>query len=570
MKINFRHSTILLIAILILQAFSFGQKIDLLQTSKEFIDAKQLDSALHYSKLAIQNSKKKNQPEKELEAILLQGRIGFFNQDYKALLTSGFESLPLSIMLNDSNGMFMSYLNLAIGHDNIKDFDKALEYNNKALKLAEHFPDKHNKSVVLGNIGNIYKTMRDNDIAEKYYRETIDILLNNNIKNSLLLGNAYSNIGIIHIDSKKYKKALEYIDKAKDKYDDHLKTPEVCYVILKINKANALANLNRVDEALSLILPQIEKTKDINAKFAETSIYLLLTSPEFGFNQKERMRYAQLGLEASRKYKFIDKEISSLKEMETIAIEKKDYTKAYDLLQNISTLSDSMMSKENRLMKERFNIEYEVSKKNSEVALLKSKAETQRIKTLILAVISITILIIAFIIIKTQRSNSKKNKIIAEKEKQVFEETLLTKQAVIDKNNLEIETNKEKLSMFLNSLIYKNKLVSTLKDSIKDDKIKKEHITEVLSDKILTEEDWIEFQKKFEIVQPNFIFKVKSQYPKLTNSELRLFLLLKLQRSTNEICDILGVSISTVHKTRQRLKSKLEIDVPLNTFTNNF
>ena len=62
--------------------------------------------------------------------------------------------------------------------------------------------------------------------------------------------------------------------------------------------------------------------------------------------------------------------------------------------------------------------------------------------------------------------------------------------------------------------------------------------------KILTTEDWRKFRSLFEQYHPHFILNLVEHYPKLTGSELRLLVLIKIGFDTTEIANVLGISTS--------------------------
>lgn len=75
--------------------------------------------------------------------------------------------------------------------------------------------------------------------------------------------------------------------------------------------------------------------------------------------------------------------------------------------------------------------------------------------------------------------------------------------------------------------------------------------------KILTDEDWYEFQYNFEASFPDFTSVVKSQTPALTVSEVRYLMLVKLQLNNKEMARALGVSEAAIRVTWSRIRKKL-------------
>ncbi len=68
-----------------------------------------------------------------------------------------------------------------------------------------------------------------------------------------------------------------------------------------------------------------------------------------------------------------------------------------------------------------------------------------------------------------------------------------------------------------------------------------------------------------------FYSKLNELYPRLTNKEIRLTTLVRLNLSSKEIASILNISIKSVEMNRYRLRKKMQISskVPLNEFIRN-
>lgn len=77
---------------------------------------------------------------------------------------------------------------------------------------------------------------------------------------------------------------------------------------------------------------------------------------------------------------------------------------------------------------------------------------------------------------------------------------------------------------------------------------------------ILTLEDWTAFKVQFARSNPRFLERLRKGFPALTEAEERLFLLLKLNLTSKEIADVLGISPGGVKKTRSRLRKRLGLD----------
>lgn len=103
-----------------------------------------------------------------------------------------------------------------------------------------------------------------------------------------------------------------------------------------------------------------------------------------------------------------------------------------------------------------------------------------------------------------------------------------------------------------------NEELNTLKDSESEErKTLEKTINTLRKTKILTDENWVDFQAHFSTIYPSFVTAIKSNYPSITNAEIRYLMLCKLQLSHKEMSQALGVSTDTIRVTWNRVRKKL-------------
>ena len=74
------------------------------------------------------------------------------------------------------------------------------------------------------------------------------------------------------------------------------------------------------------------------------------------------------------------------------------------------------------------------------------------------------------------------------------------------------------------------------------------------------DKDWEVFKSYFADVHDNFDHKLRAVTPDLTETELRLASLLKMNLTTKEIAAIMKVQPDSVLKSKYRLKKKLKLE----------
>lgn len=77
---------------------------------------------------------------------------------------------------------------------------------------------------------------------------------------------------------------------------------------------------------------------------------------------------------------------------------------------------------------------------------------------------------------------------------------------------------------------------------------------------LMSDARWLKFKTLFDRVHHGYLERLKDLHPQLTEADLRIIALQKLEFSNRSIGDLLGISVDGVKKAKQRLKKKLETD----------
>jgi len=193
-------------------------------------------------------------------------------------------------------------------------------------------------------------------------------------------------------------------------------------------------------------------------------------------------------------------------------------------------------------------------KAEQQIIMNTERSDTNR-KRLIAYGVIIVLILSGGLLIRTQVRKRKADKKVFEKE---------TTQLVAEKNEKETELANARalLEEHIKAIIEKNALleqsgntIEELKKEVSDKKL--EYIDDLNNTTILTEDDWSKFKALFEEVHKGFLTRLKEKIPNLTQAEIRLICLTKLQLGTTQMADILGVSANTIKSSRYQLRKKL-------------
>ena len=83
------------------------------------------------------------------------------------------------------------------------------------------------------------------------------------------------------------------------------------------------------------------------------------------------------------------------------------------------------------------------------------------------------------------------------------------------------------------------------------------NLNTLLESHIMTDERWIKFKYVFDKVYPGYLSDQKTRYPTLSENDLRIIALSKLELSNRSMSNLLGVSVEAVKKAKQRMKKKI-------------
>jgi DNA-binding CsgD family transcriptional regulator len=179
--------------------------------------------------------------------------------------------------------------------------------------------------------------------------------------------------------------------------------------------------------------------------------------------------------------------------------------------------------------------------------LNKEKRAQLLLRNILIAGIFVLFLI-ALLIINRRRLKEKMRMEKIEKEKLLMEQ--------------EISSAKDQMKMFTNNIIEKTNLIEKLESQAKykaDSTEQQTIITELGQQTILTEDDWLKFKTLFEKIHPGFFIKLKEKFPDITVAEQRMAALIRLHLTTKQMASMLGISADSVHKTKQRLRQRVQL-----------
>jgi tetratricopeptide (TPR) repeat protein len=411
---------------------------------------------------------------------------------------------------------FENVPNMAGYYAQVADFYYHLgDYTNAKLQLYEalkyDISNAREKVSIINTLGLICRNSNQYPQALNNFNKAFNIALTS--RDTVWMGILKGNIGSIYFLQGDYNKALPYIQ---TDYAQSLKYGE------KINAAIALLRLVKIDLANKEIAHGLKQLANADTLIHNNPVYVL--NLRANILDLKAQFYEEMGLTAKAL----------------------NYKKMYELA------NDSLVAQNNIAAVEVVKMQYVISKQQAEENRLITQANIKATQRNTVFMVFCLLLIISILLYSRQALKIKKDK-----------QLLLSEKRRVDD---ELKYTEMKLKAYTENFRKNNDLIDTFKEQIEFLKNKNadsavvNHLEELMQAHIMTDDSWTEFKKIFLKVYPNFFFGIKNTFSHLSETDIRLLTLIKLQSSNKEMANMLGVTVEGVKKAKQRLRKKMNLD----------
>ena len=478
----------------------------------------------------------------------------------------GQQAKALAEVLEYDPGKALSNRVIGVAHWARGSYDQGLEYLLEGLNQYRTLSDTLGEANCLMNIGLIYSDRSDNELALKYYFDALRLF--EEVKANDRSATTYVKLATIFISEGKIDAVTDFLNRAKLIHRQN----GFSYGMAEVLNRNGLlkTKIREYDSANYYLNKALELSLTINDIDGVTKNYIdlaevALHTQNFGAAE-ELLHEALVHAREIESHKWL-KEI--YEGLQFIARRRGDLRKAIEYYDQYVKEKDSIFNEQtlnniSRLETELATAEQkrQLEAKEKEIVILEQQAEireTRLIGIIILAAITIVALFLS-IKIRQQSARRKEEKAIQEAEKA----------------RKELEFKNRELVSYTVNFVQKNQLfeelidsVSLLKKKSKDD-VRKDLIgmEKVIKRHLQVDKDWEDFKLRFENLHSGFFDDLIKQAPSLTNNDLKLSALVKMNFSIKEVADMMGISTESVKTARYRLKKKL--DLPGETNINDF
>lgn len=396
-------------------------------------------------------------------------------------------------------------------------YDMALPLYKQALHYTflEQKQDSLNISYILRNIARTYTQTHQPDSAIKYYQKAIDYSTPNN------LSSLYVDLGNLHFNNKEYEEAKKYLDKALD----------------------ALVNKTGIDY--------------IN--LSKGKLYTAVNS----------LDSAKFYLERSSKSPYLYTKAGSFQRLAKVALKENKLNDFAKYTIQYEELRDSITNRSHfeniRLTQGMFNYQ-QINKEKIKF----EKEATDRL-ILVYQIIILFVIILAVGIYIYKREQNKKKRQLEQKEQQYkrsqqylednkkqiaqLENILSTEKAQMTEVQRQLyEARKVMLQMENRTIIEKQGAIEVLEQDFHSASLYlKIHREEEVQ---LNSTEWFELRQLIDATYSDFTNRLIKLYPKISQEEIRICYLSKMDVPVKKIATILHITSSGVSQCRRRLYKK--------------
>ncbi len=431
-------------------------------------------------------------------------------------------------------------------------YNECLETHMESLKLKEEIGDTEESiAASYWNIGNIQGDIENYEISNQYYNKAKTIYEKLDSKDDL--ASIKVNMALNLKGQKEYEESKALLLEVEPYYIEKSYNNDLAGIYDNVGWILAQ------QDSLDLAEDYYNKSLEISKRYGETSL-IGLNLRHLGelYNKKgehrKALRFMKDALQISEDTGTRKKMIGDLLEMSKAYAGLGRYKKAYEFHTDYHELHDEILGEENIKKMNELEVQYQTEKKEreliikqNEIKLLEERKQRAENQKLFLIISLIGALALAATIVYALRQKMKRNKIEREK---------------LDKD---LEFKEKQLTTHALHLAHKNEVLQDLKSQIKELKAegansrRYQEVINTINLDINNDGTWDQFRNYFEDVHKGFNSKVMGNYPNVSNNDLRLMSLLKMNLSSKEIANILNISVEGVKKARYRLRKKLDL-----------
>jgi len=237
-----------------------------------------------------------------------------------------------------------------------------------------------------------------------------------------------------------------------------------------------------------------------------------------------------------------------------LAIQNGDLKQELNARRRIEQLQDSLRFLDGDPVLSQLKFMADKQKYADKLSLAQALIKKKRAETRLWVILSLFVLVLSFFIYNAFRYRSRKR--MREYEYQLL--NLKYTKAELDKELMSSKSQLEEYMVYLKRNNEQIDLLSSMLDEMGETSVKdRDELKTLLQSHLITDEKWQEFKFLLAKEFPNLLQDIQAKFPDITESNLRVIVLMKMGLNNREVANVLGVTPDAIKKSMQRLKKKL-------------
>lgn len=465
----------------------------------------------------------------------------------------------------DAALLFRVYSNWGINLAELLNYSDALDYFFKAYQIAVNQLDMRSEMSVINNIAVLYMLNGKYQKANEYFKRNFQYALE--IQDSLFMGGVSMNIASTALELDSLDEADHFLDIADQVFTDYPQE-RLSANIIRLSYWYEAKSYTRLLELGNRLLSELGKQKEYVDECSDILLIMSRTYRELG----ETNQAVQAALAIVPDSNKLDRTKDLYVLLSDLFRRKGDYQKALVYTDSLILINDLIRQKENRLGFENNRIQFELLRKEQELAEYHAKYVQHQILLISMIVVS-GLLVWAFAnqkirgrqqrkIIELKLEQECKNQELLQNRLREQETQALLKQQQFQ-NELE-QKNRELMSkaMFManrNELI--RNIICSLSQNMQVEKNSQlDRNIQDLRRQLGEDKEWDNFITYFEQVNEDFVTRLKEKHSNLTANEIRFLSLIYIGLSSKEISSLLNITSEYCKKKRQQVAQKMGLE----------
>lgn len=396
----------------------------------------------------------------------------------------------------------------------INEHQKSIDYLLKALKFTPSNSEFY--AAFLNNIGSSYYKMGAVENARNYFMKAKEVSLENN--NQVRYAKTLGDLALIHFDQKEYQKAIELVQKDIEISIKNKADRNTMYAQILLSKVYVeTKNFDKAKQTLALANDYVSSKNYLKSyayEIAQVNLSIALQTNDIALELQSRRALAELGAD----------------------IVNKDGQEAIKLVGW-------------ETQKEQFNAKLEAEK---------AKVEKANLKVLIICGIVVFIVVLTFFIVRSIQLRFKNKEAEYQKNMLQYKINHLQSMSKLDDYDLTLKSYQSYLFDQNKQMNLIEKELDKLNSNVVTKDQAKIFLQELLDQQKMSGNNWLALKNTFVKEENDYYNTLLENFPDLSEQNLRIVILNKMDLKPAEIALILNIKIDVVNDALQRLRKNFK------------